>query len=158
MANSNYHEENRPVRDLGVPPVPRSRPKAGAGNQGDARTRKNDLLNTGTVGHVPGNSGTGRRSSARAGYVEETAPKSTGPIRFGVVQDAARRPMPREIPMYSEPTHTGTRVRFLDGHTEIHFDRPRLVEDLNDPDMADYHDDIRNEVTARDAFHGHRFW
>lgn len=60
--------------------------------------------------------------------------------------------------MYIAPTRTGTHVRFLDGHTEVHFDRPRLQADLKDPAMADCHDDIRDEIQARDQFHGHRYW
>jgi hypothetical protein len=67
--------------------------------------------------------------------------------------------MPREIPVHSQTTHTGTIVRFLDGHSEIHRERPGLVELLGSPHVhPDDKEAIRTEITHRDAIHNHRYW
>ena len=105
-------------------------------------------MDTGTIGYVPGHAGTGRGSSLRAGGVHEA------PVRPRCDADelgAARRPMPRQQPVSSKPAHTGAIVRFADGHSEIHRERPGLVELAGNPHVhPDDRDEIRQEIAMRD--------
>src|ERR1700730_10996949 len=96
----NYGEERRPLHDEAVP-LPRKGIKAGAADQGKLASRKNEILNTGTIGFVPGHGGSGRGSSSQAGGVDEAHRESArGPMQYGVARPAERpRPMPREIPV-----------------------------------------------------------
>jgi hypothetical protein len=156
----NYQEvPERPLRDEGVPPVPRAGYKAGAEDQGELASRKNDLLNTGTIGYVPGNSGTGRHSSMRGGSVEERpSGKGGGPVQYGVIRSASRKPMPREIPVHAQTTRFGNVTRYLDGHSEIHRERPGLVEIMNHPSThPDDKELLRQEIAHRDAINTHRY-
>jgi hypothetical protein len=156
----NYHQEQRPLRDEAVP-LPREGYKAGGKDQGDPRTRKNATLNTGTIGYVPGHSGTGRGSSAQAGGVDEVPRESArGPMQYGVARPAERpRPMPREIPVQSQTTRFGNLTRFLDGHSEVVRERPGLVEMANHPDTPpDDRAALNQEIAHRDAVQNHRYW
>jgi hypothetical protein len=150
-------DDKRPVQDLGVP-KPEVPFRAGGKDQGDLASRKRALSDTGTIGFVPGNSGTGRRSTLRAGGVHEAShPAGRVPGDDELVQ--ARRPMPRQQPVYETPGHTGTLTRYLDGHTEVHRERPELVEAMNHPDThPDEREDIRQEIAHRDSIHLHKFW
>lgn len=145
-------KDKRPVMDEGVPY--RERPFTAGGPQGELSGRKAGLMNTGTPGFLPGQRG---GSIERPGYVHE-APQKSGRVPGDDDLEYGPRPHPREIPVHSQATHTGTIVRFLDGHSEIHRERPGLVEDLKNPHMADYHDDIRDEIAHRDAVHNHKYW
>lgn len=149
-----------PVQDLGVP-KPEVPFRAGGKGQGSLATRKTALSDSGSIGYVPGHEGTGRGSSLRAGYVRE-AP--VPPARPGVPGDelvplAMRRPMPREQMVSSTPGHTGAIVRFLDGHSEVHRERPELVAEMNDPyTHPDGREAARQEIAHRDAIHNHKYW
>jgi hypothetical protein len=147
-------KNNRPVQDSGAskPAVPF---RAGGKNQGDLATRKAALSDTGSIGHVPGHRGTGYGSSAQAGHVHEAPVTPSGDDEL----EAARRPMPREIAVQSQTTHFGNITRYLDGHSEIHRDRPGLVELLGNPHVhPDDKEAIQMEITHRDAIHNHRYW
>lgn len=146
---ANYHEEDRPVRDEGVAPVPREAPYyRGQADQGRLADRKASLLNTGTIGHVPGNPYSRRLPSM---YVQD-AP------------NASRRALPRDTEVYRiDAPSGGSFVRHLDGHTTHEFDRPGLVEylhslDPNDPEDADEHASVKAEIANRDFIHGHPHW
>jgi hypothetical protein len=157
---SNHSEQQKPVRDDGAPykDVPY---RAGGKQQGDLSTRKNSLMDTGTIGYVPGHSGTGRGSSAAAGYVEEAPRESArGPMQFGVARPAERpRPAPREIPVHTQTTRFGNLTRFLDGHSEVVRERPGLVEMANHPDTPpDDRAALNQEIAHRDAVQNHRYW
>ena len=91
-----------------------------AQNQGDLATRKTRLSDTGSIGYVPGHAGHRNRQRFVLADVPEAPLTPTG---YGELE-AARRPMPREQPVSSTPTHTGNIVRFLDGHSEVHRERP----------------------------------
>lgn len=144
----------RPVQDLGVP-KPAVPFRAGGQEQGSLATRKTALSDTGTIGHVPGHAGTGRGSSLRAGGVHE-AP--VAPVDDDELE-AARRPMPRQQPVSSTPGHAGAFVRFADGHSEIHRERPELVELLGSEHVhPDDKDEIRQEIAHRDSVHLHKYW
>lgn len=145
-------DNDNPVMDEGVPY--RERPyTAGGKQQGDLSGRKRDLLSTGTIGHTPGR---GYRPDM---HMQET-PQKTGRVPGSDDMEYApkARPTPREIPVQTHTTHFGNITRYLDGHSEVHRDRPGLAAMLNDPDMSDYHADIRSEIANRDAIHSHRFW
>lgn len=151
--------DKRPVMDTGEPY--RKRPYTAGGQQGELSSRKTALLATGTIGYVPGHDEEGRGSSATAGYVHEAPPKS-GPVPGdddGLEYAGTRRPMPREQPVHSYPSHTGTIVRYLDGHSEIHRERPGLVELLGNPHVhPGDKEDIRAEIAHRDAVNNHKYW
>jgi hypothetical protein len=151
---------NRPVRDDGL--APREVPyRAGGRQQGDLASRKQSLLDSGPgTGYVPGHGGSGRGSSAQAGFVHEEPPQSGKHPDDDELEYTSRpRPMPREIPVHTQTTHMGTIVRFLDGHSEVHRERLGLVEQMNDPDMhPDDREDIRTEIAHRDAINNHRYW
>jgi hypothetical protein len=157
MANSN----NRPVADSGIAPVPREAPyRAGGKQQGDLSTRKEDLLNTGTIGHVPGRADSPKLADM---YVQDRVPykrpgyKSSGP-------QAGPRPLPSEVELYRmDAPGGGSFVRHLDGRTTHERDRPSLVEyhnslDPSDPDDADERASVAAEISNRDAIWGHRYW
>ena len=157
---ANYAEEQRPLHDEAVP-LPRQGFKAGGADQGDPRTRKNDYLHTGSIGFVPGHGdGSGPRSSLRAGYVHEAPGKSGRVVGTTDLEyaNSGRRPMPKDTPMEEEMTRAGRRVRFLDGSNRLMRDRPQLQAMLKDPDYADDHADIRQEIAQRDSYHGHVYW
>ena len=139
--------DNRPVMDEGEPY--QARPYRAGGSQGNLAGRKAALLNTGTTGFRPG--------SRRDAYAYE-APQKSGPVPGSDDLEYAPRPHPRDIPVSSQTTHMGNVVRFLDGHSEIHRERPGLAGMLNDPNLAHLHDDIRDEITYRDAVHNHKYW
>jgi hypothetical protein len=159
MANSN--DDRPPVRDEGVP-KPEAPYRAGGKQQGTRATRKNALMDAGTIGYTPGHDGPGRGSSAQAGYVHEAPRESgmSGPIQYGVQQAAPRpRPMPREIPVHTQSTHFGNITRYLDGHSEVHRERPGLVEMMNHPDThPDDKEALRQEIVHRDLLRSHRYW
>jgi hypothetical protein len=153
-------DSKRPVRDAGLP-KPMVPYRAGGKDQGDRATRKNALADTGTIGYVPGDDSDIRGSSLYAGGVHESRRKSGPPAAYGVPEpdDDDRRPMPRDQPVSSQPTHVGNIVRFLDGHSELHRERPALVRYLNDPETPDHaKQSVRDEITFRDALHNHRYW
>lgn len=155
------NSKDKPVRNKGVPykDVPY---RAGGKQQGTPATRKNELLGAGPgTGFTPGHDGTGPRSSARSGYVEESPRESSrGPMEFGVARPAERpRPMPKDIPVQSTTTHQGNIVRFLDGHSEIRRERGYLTGLLNNPEIhPDDKRDIQMEITHRDAINNHKYW
>jgi hypothetical protein len=151
-------DNKRLVQDAGMP-KPEVPFRAGGRDQGDLANRKAALSDTGSVGYVPGHEGSGRGSSLRAGYVHEAPVPPAGPAVGELVPLGGRRPMPRETPVSTTPGHTGSFVRFLDGHTEIHRERPGLLEEMNSPhtDPADA-EDIRAEIADRDEIHRHEFW
>jgi hypothetical protein len=67
--------------------------------------------------------------------------------------------MPHDVPMEEEYTRAGRRVRYLDGSNRLMRDRPDLLAEMNHPDTPP--DDKRNiqaDITARDSYHGHRYW
>jgi hypothetical protein len=67
--------------------------------------------------------------------------------------------MPREIAVHSETTRFGNVTRYLDGHSEVHRERPGLVELMNHPDThPDMKSDIADEIKHRDAVQNHRWW
>jgi hypothetical protein len=145
-----------PVQDDGER-LPRNRPYHAGGPQGNIADRKNALLNTGA-----GAAGLmGRAKQNGHVYEAPLKPQPTGPVpgsddlEYGPPQP---RPHPGEIEVQRQLTHAGTLTRYLDGHSEIHRDRPRLVEMLKDPDLSHVHHDIRDEITARDVLHTHRYW
>lgn len=155
--------ENRPVADSGIAPVPREAPyRAGGKQQDDLSTRKEDLLHTQGVGHVPGRADSPRLADQ---YVMDHQPyKRPGREMRGVAQ-AGPRPLPREVPVYSIPAPGGTGrfTRYADGHTEHHRERPGMIEYLrslnpDDPDEADEHADVLGQVQAADEPWGHEFW
>jgi hypothetical protein len=142
--------DDKPVQDLGVP-KPEVRFRAGGKDQGDLATRKTALSDTGTIGFIA-------RGSGRAGYVHEARPQSGKVPGFDDLEYAPR-PMPRDQPVSSAPGHTGSYVRYLDGHTEVHRERPGLVEEMNDPyTHPDDKADIADEIKFRDSIHNHRYW
>jgi hypothetical protein len=148
-------KNSKPVLDSGKPRGPRPVPYRAGGPQGELSDRKNALMNTGTTGYVPGHGGTGHGSSAQAGHVQEASLTSSGDDEL----EAGRRPMPREIPVHSQTTHFGNITRYLDGHSEIHRERPGLVELMNHPSTPDdMRGDIADEIVHRDAVHNHRYW
>jgi len=154
-------KNNKPVADEGALPGPRPTPFHAGGDQGELAGRKTALMNTGRIGYVPGHEGTGRGSSAHAGHIHEQPPRRGESGGFGelVRDDADRRPMPRRVPVSDTPTHTGVIRRYLDGHSEIHRERPGLVEQLRDPETPDHaRQSIRDEITMRDSLHNHRYW
>jgi hypothetical protein len=135
----------RPVQDSGLP-KPVVPYHAGSKKQ---VTSKAELADTGTVGYA----------TADAPHVHTTAgPTGRHPDDDELEYAPQRRLMPKDIPVSSTPGHTGAIVRFLDGHSEIHRERPGLVEMLNDPGMAQHHGDIKNEIAMRDSVHNHRYW
>ena len=147
-------KNTRPAQDLGVP-KPAVPFRAGGKDQGDLPTRKNALSDAGSIGYVPGHAGTGRGSSLRAGGVHEAPVAPVDDYEL----EAARRPMPRQQPVSSTPTHTGAIVRFADGHSEIHRERPELVELAGNPHVhPDDRDEIRQEIAMRDSLHNHKYW
>jgi hypothetical protein len=156
--------EDRPVRDEGIAPLPRKVPyRAGRKQQGELSTRKEDLLNTGAIGHVPGHDYTLRGSSLRAGGVEEAWASKQAPIAPGGPRpdNGRRRHMPREIPVHTQTTHFGNITRYLDGHSEVHRDRPELVayhNSLHPEDDADERAEVAAEIAHRDAIHMHKYW
>jgi hypothetical protein len=151
--------KKKPVQDLGVP-KPEVPYRAGGKEQGDLANRKAALSDAGSIGYVPGHAGTGRGSSLRAGYVHEAPVTPAARPAVGELEPLAmRRPMPRETPVSSTPGHTGSYVRYLDGHTEVHRERPELVEMMNSPyTHPDDREDIRQELADRDAIHNHKYW
>lgn len=151
--------DKRPVMDEGVP-KPAVPFRAGGKNRGDLATRKTALSDTGSIGYVPGHEGSGRGSSLRAGYVHEAPVTPAARPAVGELQPLAmRRPMPREQMVSSTPGHTGAIVRFLDGHSEIHRERPELVAEMNDPyTHPDDREAARQEIAHRDAIHSHKYW
>lgn len=152
---------------MGIAPLPREAPyRAGGAQQGDLSSRKTDLLNTGTIGHVPGHDYTLRGSSLRAGGVEEAWANKQAPIAPGGPRpgNGPRRPMPRDVEVYRiDAPGGGSFVRHLDGHTTHERDRPGLVEYMNsldpdDPEEADEHAHMRNHIQAEDDYRGHKLW
>jgi hypothetical protein len=142
--------DDKPVQDLGVP-KPDVAFRAGGKDQGDVATRKTALSDSGTIGFIA-------RGAGRAGYVHE-APQKSGKVPGFADLEYGPRPMPREIPVSSAPGHTGSYVRFLDGHTEVHRERPGLVEEMNDPYTSDDdREDIKQEISDRDEIHKHEWW
>ncbi len=154
MANSN---DERPVHDLGVP-KPGVRYRAGGKRQGALAGRKNALMDTGTIGHVPGVQGSRRDSSLEEMHVHE-APQKSGRVVGTPDLEYGRRPMPREVPMQEEVTCAGRRVRYLDGHSAYVRDRPDMLAEMQHPDTdeEDRHD-LRQAIAERDAYHGHVYW
>jgi hypothetical protein len=161
MAQQN---DKRPVRDDGL--APREVPyRAGQKNQA---TSKDSLLSGGPgTGFVPGHDYTLRGSSLRAGGVEEDWASKQAPIAPGGPRpgNGPRRPMPREIPVYSTPAPggTGVFVRHLDGHTELQRERPALQQyhdslDPNDEDEAGERASVAAEIAHRDAVWTHKYW
>ena len=139
-------DNKRPVQDEGEPY--RERPFHVGGSQGELSARKNALMNTGSTGFIP-------RGTGRAGHVHEAPPPPRTP---GDELEPGPRPHPREIPVHSQTTHMGNIVRYLDGHTEIHRERPELVELLGNPHLhPDDKDEIRQEIAHRDAIHLHKY-
>jgi hypothetical protein len=150
--------DKRAVQDLGLP-KPEIPFRAGGKQQGTPATRKRALHDAGTIGFVPGHQGTGPGSMAQAGSVHEARqPSGKVPGDDELEYAPQRRLMPREQEVSRTPGHTGAIVRFLDGHSEIHRERPGLIEMLNDPGMAQHHGDIKNEIAMRDSVHNHRYW
>ena len=157
---ANYAEEQRPLHDEAVP-LPRQGFKAGGADQGDPRTRKNQILATGSIGHVPGNNGSGPRSSLRAGYVHEAPGKSGRVVGTTDLEyaNSGRRPMPKDTPMEEEMTRAGRRVRFLDGSNRLMLDRPGMVAAMAHPDThPEDKADLRQAIAERDGYHGHVYW
>ena len=142
--------DKRPVRDTGEPY--RTRPYTAGGTQGSPAERKTALMSTGTTGYIPG------RSDSAGGFAYE-APEPTGPVPGSDELEYGPRPRLRDIPVHSWPGHTGSFVRYLDGHTEVHRERPGLVEMMHDPDThPDDKQDIADEIADRDDIHKHTFW
>jgi hypothetical protein len=134
--------------------------RAGGRDQGTPATRKAALSDTGTIGFLPGREGQGKKSFVQSGYVHEV-PHKAGPVPgFDDLEYAANpRPRPRDTPVHAYPIHYGTAVRHLDGSTRIVRERPGLVEQMNDPHThPDDREDIRDEITRRDAVNLHKFW
>ncbi len=148
---ASYNKQEKPVRDDGL--APRDIPyRAGGKQQGSLAGRKNALLGTGPVGYLPGRAGQG------AGLVD-VAPRQAGPVPGFDDMEYGPRPMPREIPVHTQSTHFGNVTRYLDGHSEIHRERPGLAELLGNPHVhPDDKEDIRAEIAHRDAVHNHRYW
>jgi hypothetical protein len=156
MAKSEH--EDRPVRDDGE--APRNVPfRAGQKTQA---TSKNELLSGGPgTGYIPGRADSPKLANM---YVQDRVPYKRPGYKPGVVQ-AGPRSLPREVPVYSIPAPGGTGrfTRYADGHTEHHRARPEMMEyanslDLSDPDEADEHRDLMNQVQAADETWGHKFW
>lgn len=155
--------EDRPVRDDGLAPGETTPFYAGQQYQATPATRKAELLYSGSrIGFVPGHGGTRRGSTLRAGGVLEASLPDTSATSFGKSSAGlTRRPMPREVPIHRipGPGGVGSLVRFLDGHTEHHLDRPGLLEEMNDPDAhPDDREAARMEIEHRDSLNGHRYW
>ena len=109
-------------------------------------------MNTGSTGFLPGRPG----SLERAGHVHEAPPPPPTP---GDELEPGPRPHPRDIPVHSYPTHTGTIVRHLDGSSRIYRDRPALLEEMNHPSThPEDRKAIQDEITYRDAIHNHKYW
>lgn len=150
--------DKRPVMDEGEPY--RRRPYTAGGPQGDLAGRKNALMNTGTIGYLPGHEGQGPGSFVQSGHVHEV-PHAAGPVAgFDDLEYAANpRPHPREIPVHSQESHFGNVTRYLDGHSEVVRERPGLVAELNDPETHPADKAwIKDEIARRDAVHLHRYW
>jgi hypothetical protein len=154
-------DEDRPVRDDGL--APRETPFfRGQKYQGDLSTRKKALLDGGPgLGHIPGHGGTLRGSSLHAGGVQEATAGREAPANIGggPRTSTGRRPMPREIPVHTQSTHFGNVTRYLDGHSEVHYERPELVREMTHPDThPEDAEALRQEIAHRDAVHTHRYW
>jgi hypothetical protein len=148
----NQEEPWRPTADQQG--IAQDRPfTAGGKDQGRLATRKISLLGTGTPGHI--------RNEQRDPYTHEAPDQPTGRV-VGIpgweYADEPRTPI-RETPVRRQTTHTGTIVRYLDGHSEIHHERAGLVAEMNHPSTdPDTREDIRDEIAHRDAIHLHRWW
>jgi hypothetical protein len=143
-------KNTRPVQDLGMP-KPEVPYRAGGKDQGNLATRKAALSDAGTIGFTP-------RGTGRASYVHE-APQKSGHHPDDPELEYASRPLPREQAVSSTPGHAGALVRFADGHTEVHRERPDLVGLLGNPHVhPDDKDEIRQEIAMRDSLHSHRYW
>lgn len=154
-------QKDRAVSDDGL--APREVPfYAGQKYQGTSATRKGELLDGGPgLGHIPGHNGTLRGSSLHAGSVYEASPARQAPANIGggLQASTGRRPMPREIPVHTQSTHWGNVTRYLDGHSEVHYERPELVREMNHPDThPEDAEALRMEIAHRDAVHTHRYW
>jgi hypothetical protein len=151
-------EPKRPVLDTGL--APGETPfYAGQSYQATPATRKAELLHSGSrTGFVPGGADSPKLANM---YVQDRQPykrpgyKSSGP-------QAGPRPLPREREVYRiDAPGGGSLVRYMDGHTEHHRERPGLVEYMNSlhPEHdADERADVAAEIANRDAIWTHKYW
>lgn len=134
--------------------MPQEKPySAGGKGQGDLANRKVYLLSTGTRGFIP------HEPSDPFTHINPDRP--TGRVVGTVGWEYSHEgPTPiRETPVHQFVTHGGTVTRFLDGHSEVHSERRKMLAQANHPNThPDTRDDILDEVDDADEEHGHRNW
>ena len=160
MAQKEHEDQPaKPVRDDDL--AARETPfYAGQQYQATAATRKAELLHSGSrIGYIPDRADSPKLANM---YVQDRVPYKRPGFRPGVTQQGPR-PLPRDVEVNRTPAPAGTGafVRYADGHTALVRERPELVEyhnSLHPDDDADEREDVGNDIDARDAYYGHKYW